>query len=260
MQEFIITDGITEECILGWDAIRRHGFTIDGETSSIYLAKETLGQAQSRVPDISIILHKRHVICRQTAVVVEAKTTGSFPYASTLATFIFTPSQNLPKGIQIQQFIGKISASGRYEIIIENQSSNDIFLPRTMQLGTIEVVCNVIGQITCKTTREENTKNEMLDLTVLREVYPQFQQPISEIITDFIDLFALKNSQLGSTDLMEHSIDTQGRGPIRQRPFRHPRRHSAALQRQLMELKKGRNFCRINFPLGPTSSIGRKKE
>ncbi len=64
MQEFIITDGISEECILGWDAIRKHGFTIDGETNSIYLAKETLGQAHFRAPDISIILHKRHVICR----------------------------------------------------------------------------------------------------------------------------------------------------------------------------------------------------
>jgi hypothetical protein len=96
MQEFIITDGISEECILGWDAIRKHGFTIDGETNSIYLAKETLGQAHFRAPHISIILHKRHVICRRTAVVVEARTNGSFPYVSPLATFMFTPSEKLP--------------------------------------------------------------------------------------------------------------------------------------------------------------------
>jgi hypothetical protein len=53
---------------LGWDTIRKHGFTIDGETNSIYLAKETLGQAHFRATDISIILHKRHVIshCRLT--------------------------------------------------------------------------------------------------------------------------------------------------------------------------------------------------
>ncbi len=89
MQEFIITDGISEECIFGWDAIRKHGFTIDGETNSIYLAKETLAQAHFRAPDISIILHKRHVICRRTAVVVEARTNGSFPYVSPLATFMF---------------------------------------------------------------------------------------------------------------------------------------------------------------------------
>jgi hypothetical protein len=115
LQEFIITDGISEDCILGWDAIRKHGFTIDGETSSIYLAKETLGQAKSRAPDISIILHKRRAICRRTAVVVEAKTTGSFPYVSPLATFIFTPSEKLPKGIHIQQFIGRMPGSQQAE-------------------------------------------------------------------------------------------------------------------------------------------------
>ena len=238
LQEFIITDGISEDCILGWDAIRKHGFTIDGETSSIYLAKETLGQAKSRAPDISIILHKRRAICRRTAVVVEAKTTGSFPYVSPLATFIFTPSEKLPKGIHIQQFIGRISASGKYEIIIENQSSNDIFLPRAIQLGTIEVVCNVIGQVTCKSTGEENTIDDELDLTIIRDVDPQFQKPVLQILTDFKKMFATKNTQLGSTDLIKHSIDTQGRGPIRQRPYRHPRSHTAALQRQLSELKK----------------------
>ena len=139
MQEFIITDGISEECILGWDAIRKHGFTIDGETNSIYLAKETLGQAHFRAPDISIILHKRHVICRRTAVVVEARTNGSFPYVSPLATFMFTPSEKLTDGIRIQHFLGEVSDNGKYKIIIENQSHQDICLPRTFKLGTIEV-------------------------------------------------------------------------------------------------------------------------
>ena len=93
MQELVIADGISEECILGWDAILKHGFTIDGETNSIYLAKETLDQAHFRVPDISIILQNRHVICRRTVVVVEGRTNGSFPYVSPLDTFMFTPSK-----------------------------------------------------------------------------------------------------------------------------------------------------------------------
>ena len=239
MQEFIITDGISEECILGWDAIRKHGFTIDGETNSIYLAKETLGQAHFRAPDISIILHKRHVICRRTAVVVEARTNGSFPYVSPLATFMFTPSEKLPDGIRIQHFLGEVSDNGKYKIIIENQSHQDICLPRTFKLGTIEVACNVVGQITCSSTGDENTEEEKLDLTTtLSEVAPQYRKIVSKIIQDYNNLFAKKNSQLGCTDLVRHSIDTQGRGPIRQRPYRHPRRHAIALQRQLMELKK----------------------
>ncbi|KZS04646.1 Uncharacterized protein APZ42_032369, partial [Daphnia magna] len=35
-QEFIITRGISEDCILGWDAIQKQAFKLDGETKSIY--------------------------------------------------------------------------------------------------------------------------------------------------------------------------------------------------------------------------------
>ncbi len=107
-----------------------------------------------------------------------------------------------------------------------------------MQLGTIEVACIVIGQVTRKTTGDESTIDDELDFSIIRDVDPQFQEPVLQILTDFKKMFATKNSQLGSTDLIKHSIDTQGRGPIRQRPYRHPRSHTAALKRQLSELKK----------------------
>jgi hypothetical protein len=72
LQEFVVTDGISEDCILGWDAIRSHGFTVDGENQSIYLAREASGQVAS--PEISIVSKQRVKVPRQPILVIEAKT------------------------------------------------------------------------------------------------------------------------------------------------------------------------------------------
>ena len=72
MQEFVVTDGISEDCILGWDAIRSHGFTVDGENQSIYLAREASCQVAS--PEISIVSKQRVKVPRQSILVIEAKT------------------------------------------------------------------------------------------------------------------------------------------------------------------------------------------
>ncbi|KAK4031098.1 hypothetical protein OUZ56_024624 [Daphnia magna] len=34
-----------ENCILGWDAIQKHAFRLDGEAKSIYLGRDELGPA-----------------------------------------------------------------------------------------------------------------------------------------------------------------------------------------------------------------------
>ncbi len=70
MQEFVVTDGISDDCILGWDSIRSHGFTVDGENQSIYLAREASGLVAS--PEISIVSKQRVKVPRQSILVIEA--------------------------------------------------------------------------------------------------------------------------------------------------------------------------------------------
>ena len=63
------------------------------------------------------------------------------------------------------------------------------------------------------------------DITIVEpisdlNVDAEFIKPISDKLHDFPNLFATENSELGSTGLIKHSIDTQGKGPIRLRPYR----------------------------------------
>jgi hypothetical protein len=97
-----------------------------------------------------------------------------FPYVSLLATFKFTPSEKLPDGIRIQHILVEVSDNGKYKIIIDNQSDQDICLPRTFKLGTIEVACNVVGQITYAVVREmkiQRKKNLILQLLSARSLH-----------------------------------------------------------------------------------------
>ncbi len=42
LQDFIVIDSISEECILGLDALYEHKFVIDGSERRIYRVKKTL--------------------------------------------------------------------------------------------------------------------------------------------------------------------------------------------------------------------------
>ncbi|KZS08150.1 Uncharacterized protein APZ42_027948 [Daphnia magna] len=218
-QEFIVTNGVTEDCILGWDPIQKHGFRLDGEANSIYLSRDEQGPlAISRVPDMAITTLKKTTLFRQTSLVIATQMKGSFPYVPPQTEFIFTPEENLPAGIYIEEFIGKVSEDGMYNIMVENHSFTEVNIPRNTKLGVIEIIRQVIGKVALN--KSEPKLNETFEAFVISDVDPEFQVPLSKLLNDFHDLFASKDSELGNTNFIKHTIDTQGRGPLRQRPYR----------------------------------------
>ena len=59
---------------------------------------------------------------------------------------------------------------------------------------------------------------------LFKEVVPgigvEFQDELRDLLISHQHSFAFKTSNLGHTDLVKHTIDTQGQGPIRQRAYR----------------------------------------
>ncbi|KAI9554949.1 hypothetical protein GHT06_020230 [Daphnia sinensis] len=218
-QEFIITNGVSEDCILGWDAIQKHGFRLDGEARCIYLARDEQGPlAISKVPDMAITTVKKTTLFRQTSMVIAVQMKGSFPYVPPFTAYMFTPEENLPAGIYIEEFVGKVSGDGIYNIMVENHSFTEVSIPRNTKLGVIEIIRQVIGKVALNNSEEK--PKEKIEPIVISDVDPKFQAPLFKLLNDFHDLFASKDSELGNTNLIKHTIDTQGRGPLRQRPYR----------------------------------------
>jgi hypothetical protein len=71
----------------------------------------------------------------------------------------------------------------------------------------------------------------------LMSVDVQFPPGMRQLLTDYSHLFK-KGDHLGCTSVIKHHINTQGRGPIRPRPYRTARRHEEELQRQIQTLQE----------------------
>ncbi|EFX74022.1 hypothetical protein DAPPUDRAFT_109337 [Daphnia pulex] len=134
----------------GWDAIRKHGFTINGENQSIYLAREEPDQQKGTsgpAPEMTITASQRVKILQQSVMVIEAKMKRSIPYVSPKATVVFTYNKTLPGGLVIRDFVSTVSNDGKYSLLVENHSMHSVCLPRSSQLGTIEIASSIIGKV-----------------------------------------------------------------------------------------------------------------
>ncbi|KAI9553742.1 hypothetical protein GHT06_018991 [Daphnia sinensis] len=109
-----------------------------------------------------------------------------------------------------------------------------VTIPRNTKLGIIEIVHNIIGKVALDTSdvRPLGPREPI----VISEVDPEFQAPLSQLLNDFHDLFASKDSELGNTNLIKHTIDTEGRGPIRQRPYRVTNNQRKLLEDKVQEM------------------------
>ena len=56
----------------------------------------------------------------------------------------------------------------------------------------------------------------------LEKLLPAENEQLKELILEFNDVFALDDTELGCTNLVEHTIDTGDHAPIRQQPYRTP--------------------------------------
>ena len=237
-QEFIITSGISEECILGLDAAFTHAFVLDGRSKTVYLSRDkAVKDLLSPDVPLALTLVSKVITLPLTTQVCIATIIGLQDVVLPESSFLFTPSTDLPEGISIEYFMGETNQTGEYQIIVENASNRPIVLPRGSNLGSIELSCHVIGKVDISDCVDIAPKDGTVpDKVSAPQVDPLYQQPLAKLLADYSDLFATKDSQLGSTGLIKHSIDTQGYGPIRLRPYRTARRQKDEMERQIEEM------------------------
>ena len=246
-QEFIVTNGISESCVLGQDAAIKHEFIFDGGKKTIFLSRDQPvdllvahheTHVQKEVSKTLMTLFKNVRMAPLTSQVVEAEIQGHSDVISPFSLFLFSQSVDLPEGIVIQDFINECNEEGKYLIEIENKNNVSVLLPRKCLLGNIEFSCMMVGKVS---TNWQVADAQDDDITIVEpisdlNVDAEFEKPITDLLHNFPNLFATENSELGSTGLIKHSIDTQGKWPIRLRPYRTGRKQKEELERQIKEM------------------------
>ena len=68
------------------------------------------------------------------------------------------------------------------------------------------------------------------------EISQCYHAHVSELLTEFQDIFVKQDGELGRTNLVQHHIDTGNQRPIRQRPRKHPLGQRDEIKRQVNEM------------------------
>ncbi|KZS06695.1 Uncharacterized protein APZ42_029760, partial [Daphnia magna] len=146
-QEFIVTNGISESCILGLDAADKHEFIFEGRSKTIFLARDKpegnqevkqnglLPTSQEPTVNVAMTLVRKVSIAPRSSQVAEATLKEQGDRLGTSSLFLFSQSMDLPEGIYIGNFVNATNENRKYQIVVENNSNMAHTLPRDSPLG-----------------------------------------------------------------------------------------------------------------------------
>ena len=212
-QEFIVTNGISEACILGLDAADKHELIFDGRSKTIFLARDKSEDhlivnqdgafpAHRETVNAVMVSTERVIIAPMSSQIVEAKIQGKGDSLITSPLFLFSQSKDLPEGIYISNFFNAMSKSGKYQIVVENKYCQAHSLKRNSLLGEIDPSCYMVGKVSTSQDLILQEEKSMLECPLEPDVDPQYQKPLTAILNEFKELFTTKDSGLGTTGLI----------------------------------------------------------
>ena len=240
-QEFIIVSSIVENCVLGRDALYKHHFMYNGRKQTIYRVPETDHFQEKETP--FVIARSLRIPRYSTCVLESGKEEAQDPHISCH----FVKCSNIPTGLDLEPFIS-LAPSRSFRVVAINRTNTTIFLPRLTVLGTLNL------QETKKTTplASFHASSTTVDMAAIEAVLPDIdditKEKIRRLLIDNYRNFAFKTDELGHTNLVKHSIDTQGQGPIRQRAYRNSPKQKETAQEIIDELLENKI---IRFSMSP---------
>jgi hypothetical protein len=132
-QEFIVTLGIVEDCVLGLDALYEHRFMIDGHERRVYRIRESDHLPNRRDP--FVLVASRIKLPPFSACVMESGGNGAKLPPDT--SLYLERNPHLPTGIRVDPFLTTDPNMGIFRIVVVNETNNSITLPSTTSLGRI---------------------------------------------------------------------------------------------------------------------------
>jgi len=142
---------------------------------------------------------------------------------------LFCPTDEIMRnsGATSALCVTNVGSDGKAVLNIENYTLHSITLRQGEILGTVEPVQPVttVGIVNAlksdqdspKLNMEPDERMEQLfsELDVEGTLSQQEFNKLKAVVSSFSDVFALDQSELGKTDLIKHSIDIGGQGPVK---------------------------------------------
>ena len=147
--------------------------------------------------------------------------------SSEMKMALFKVDNNFVKdsGITMEEAIVEADSNCFVTLVLQNSASYPVYLKEGQLLGVVQEMSEEVAEEThVKALQAVGSNSESVQDTDCLK--------LKDLLTEYQHVFALDNSELGSTDLVEHLIDTGDSKPIHQ----HPRRIPFALREKVDEM------------------------
>ena len=236
--ELKVIKGLTYRAVLGRDFLRAHGAVINLQTSMLELEDHPPNTCMEELRSIHVL--STYVIPPRSEAVIPARVHGTLP-PGTIGLVESAPRLAERYHLQGATTLVKISQVDTIPFRLINPTTKPVTLYKGATLGTFtetgeDLNVQPIGEETkSRTSSSQQQTSIPVDLTN-SSLTPAQQTQLQALLDEYRDIFALSSSELGRTNLVQHSIDTEGHAPIRLRPYRAPQVQKETIEKHIDDM------------------------
>ena len=153
---------------------------------------------------------------------------------------LFEPEHKMlePLGVSAHESLVSVDQNGLTLIPVHNYQGVCVRLDEGIKLGAVrrcnvpeqveieQAIANNVSAVTCAQVGvvcEERYHELLKDLDLPESKLKQNEmEKLKELLKESTDIFALDDSELGCTNIVRHTIDTDSHVPIKKQPYRTP--------------------------------------
>lgn len=236
--ELKVIKGLTYRAVLGRDFLHAHGAVINLQTGMLEL--EDLPPNTCMEELRSIHAFSTYVIPPRSEAVIPARVHGTVP-PGTIGLVESAPRLAERYHLQGATTLVSISQVDTIPFRLINPTTKPVTLYKGATLGTFaetgeDLKVQPIGEETrSQTSSSQQQASIPVDLTN-SNLTPDQQTQLQALLDEYRDIFALSPSELGRTNLVQHTIDTEGHAPIRLRPYRAPQVQKETIEKHIGDM------------------------
>ena len=235
--EFRVIEGVEYCGVLGRDFLRATRANIDFDEYTLQLKDETPVTFSEDL--LSVIASETYVIPPQSETVIPAKIKSNVQ-PGTIGLIESTARLAGRYELQGAAALVKVAKDESVPFRLINPTNKPVTLYKGASLGTFSEADgdpDVIPVGECNTIQPSQQEPDDVPVDLQGSALtPEQQEQLKALLKEYRDIFAVKPEELGSTDLVQHHIDTGDNAPLRSRPYRVPHAQKETIENHINDM------------------------
>ena len=264
-QQFIIADHITAEGILGIDFMERNNCVVDLAKRQMTVEKCITVPLASNAPCCNMNAMVNNVVIKETTIIpAESEVEMMVQLSSGSGTYLMEGNQLKLNGVLVARAI-VTPKDNAVPMRIANTSALPVTVFKGMKIGKAELIEEVnINAIETSSLNETpqwpNQDGDGLQLSLPEELTEVQRDKFVALLSQYSDVVATNNEELGRTSILSHKIDTGDATPIRQQARRVPLPHREKVQELLKDMMEKKVISPSKSPWASPVVLVTKKD